>query len=111
MNKPFSTLRKKMSAKAQKSADVRTRQLLDEMLLQKLRQALDISQETLAKKLLTKQTNISQIERRKDMYISTLRSLIEAMGGELDIVARFPQGDVHLPQFSNNKKEKKHFAK
>ena len=49
--------------------------------------------------LCTKQANISRIERRTDMYISTLRSYIEAMGGELDIIARFPHGEIHINQF------------
>jgi hypothetical protein len=39
------------------------------------------------------------MERRTDMYISTLRSYIEAMGGKLDIIARFPDGKVHINQF------------
>ncbi len=39
------------------------------------------------------------MERRTDMYISTLRSYIEAMGGKLDIVARFPEGEIKIIQF------------
>ena len=99
MSKAFSTLRKKMSVKAQKSADMKTKILLKEMPLQELRQALKMSQIKMAKLLHTKQANVSRIERRTDMYISTLRSFIEAMGGELDIVARFPEGEVHINQF------------
>lgn len=38
---------------------------------------------------------------RADMYISILRSYIEAMGGELDIIARFPEGEVHIYQFKD----------
>jgi transcriptional regulator with XRE-family HTH domain len=69
--------------------------------LQELRQAYKMSQEDLAERLSTQQANISRMERRTDMYISTLRSYIEAMGGELDIVARFPEGEVHISQFKN----------
>ena len=68
--------------------------------LQELRQARQMSQERLAQILDTKQANVSRLERRTDMYISTLRSYIEAMGGELDIVARFPDGEIHVNQFS-----------
>jgi len=105
MNTPksFSLLRKKMSPHAQKLASQKTQKLLKEMPLQELRQALHFSQEHIAEVLSTKQTNISQIERRTDMYISTLRSYIEAMGGHLDIIARFPEGNVYITQFSDIK--------
>ncbi len=101
MSKPFKTLRKKMSPSAQKASAEKTKKMLHEMPLQELRQAHQMSQERLAELLHTKQANISRMERRTDMYISTLRSYIEAMGGELNIVARFPEGDVHINQFEN----------
>lgn len=65
-----------------------------------------MSQERLAEILFTKQANVSRIERRTDMYISTLRSYIEAIGGQLDIVARFPDGEVHINQFEDIKDNK-----
>ena len=99
MSKPFNTLRKKMSPLAQKTASAKTERMLKEMPLQELRQAHQMSQERIAEILHTKQANVSRIERRTDMYISTLRSYIEAMGGQLDIVARFPNGKVHINQF------------
>jgi ribosome-binding protein aMBF1 (putative translation factor) len=105
MSKPFSRLRAKMSIDSQKISREKTRSMLAEMPLQELRQAKQMSQERLAQILDTKQANISRIERRTDMYISTLRSYIEAMGGELDIVARFPDGEVHVNQFSEIGKE------
>jgi ribosome-binding protein aMBF1 (putative translation factor) len=101
MNKSFDQLRKKMHVSAQKKARTKTQQrMISEMPLQELRQARQMSQDRLAEILDTKQANISRIERRTDMYISTLRSYIEAMGGELDIIARFPEGEVHVTQFS-----------
>jgi transcriptional regulator with XRE-family HTH domain len=99
MSKPFKTLRKNMPKSAQKVAAKKTRQMLKKMSLQKIRLAQKMSQERLADLLLTKQANVSRIERRTDMYISTLRSYIEAMGGKLDIIARFPDGDVRINQF------------
>src|ERR1700726_3161369 len=101
MSKPFNTLRKKMSNTAQLSAAKKTQQMLKEMPLQELRQAHQMSQERMAEILNTKQANVSRIERRTDMYISTLRSYIEAMGGQLDIIARFPKGEVHINQFED----------
>lgn len=101
MTKSFKTLRHKMSKSAQQAAAKKTQQMLKEMPLQELRQAHQMSQERMATILNTKQANISRIERRTDMYISTLRSYIEAMGGQLDIVARFPDGEVHINQFED----------
>ena len=99
MAKPYSTLRAKMSPEARAKAEEQTRQLLLEMPLQELRQARKMSQEQMAKSLHTKQSNVSRIEKRTDMYISTLRSVIKAMGGDLEIVARFPDGNVRINQF------------
>lgn len=101
MTKPFKTLRKKMSLPARKAAEAKTKEMLKGMPLQELRQAHQMSQERLAELLLTKQANVSRIERRTDMYISTLRSYIEAMGGKLDIIAKFPDGEVYINQFED----------
>jgi hypothetical protein len=46
------------------------------------------------------QPSIAKIEKRTDMYLSTLRSHIEAMGGQLEIVARFPEGSVKINNFA-----------
>ena len=74
--------------------------MLAEMPLHELRQARGLSQQVLARLLKIQQPAIAKLERRTDMYISTLRSHIEAMGGELDIVARFPDGTVRITNFS-----------
>ena len=99
MAKPYGLLRSKMSPEARAIAEEKTRQLLQEMPLQELRQARKMSQEQLAKNLHTRQSNVSRIEKRTDMYISTLREVIKAMGGDLEIVARFPDGSVKISQF------------
>ena len=77
----------------------RTAELLAEMPLQELRTARQKTQQQLAVTLEKNQAEISKIEHRTDMYVSTLASYIEAMGGQLDIVARFPDGDVRITQF------------
>ena len=99
MAKPYSTLRAKLSPEARAKAEEQTQQHLREMPLQELRQARKVSQEQMAKSLHTRQSNISRIEKRADMYISTLRNVIKAMGGDLEIVARFPDGNVRINQF------------
>jgi len=50
------------------------------------------------------QAAVSKLEHQSDMYVSTLRRFIAAMGGELRIVARFPEGDVVINQFEEIRK-------
>ena len=65
--------------------------------LQEFRKSIGITQEEVAGRLKLKQTNISQLESRKDMHISTLRNYVEALGGELEIYIRIPDGStIHL---------------
>ncbi len=99
MAKSFRILDSKMPPKVLAAAKAKAAKLIAEMPLQELRQAKRLSQEYLADSLATKQANVSRLERRADMYISTLRSYIKAMGGELDIIARFPEGSVLINQF------------
>lgn len=99
MARKYSELRAKMPAAARARARVRARTLLEQMPLQELRLARGLSQEALAATLKVRQASISKLERRADMYISTLRSHIRAMGGELEIVARFPDGEVRISNF------------
>lgn len=101
MARPFKELEDKMSTKARTAAESKANEMLAAMPMQELRQARHLSQERMAEILETKQANVSQIERRTDMYISTLRSYIEAMGGQLKIVAHFPDGDVAINQFQH----------
>jgi ribosome-binding protein aMBF1 (putative translation factor) len=99
MAKSYNILRSKMKPENQQRARKQTEELLKEMPMNELRQARQMSQERLAETLGKKQASISKIEHRTDMYISTLRSYIEAMGGQLKIVAHFPDGDIVISQF------------
>jgi predicted XRE-type DNA-binding protein len=106
MSKKFADLRKGMSPEDQAKAKDKTNAQLATMPLHELRQARGLSQKMLAEVLHVQQPSIAKIEKRTDMYISTLRSHIEAMGGELEVVARFPDGVVKISNFSelgNNK--------
>ena len=77
-----------------------------EMRLGEIRKGLKISQEALAEVLEMKQASISKIERQTDTRISTLRKIIEGMGGELDLIARFPEGaEIRINQFDREKSE------
>lgn len=74
--------------------------LAEEASLQEMRKAMKRSQASVARKLKVKQAAVSKIEKRTDMYVSTLRAYVEAMGGSLDIIATFPGGrPVKITQF------------
>ena len=79
----------------------KARTLMAELPLAELRQARQLSQEQLAAELDVRQPAIAKIEKKTDMYISTLRRFIEAMGGQLEIRAHFPDGDVRINQFED----------
>ena len=90
-----------ISARRAELSAIRTARLMQEMPLQALRQARQYSQETLAETLATSQSSISKLERRVDVYVSTLRRYVESMGGELEIVAKFPDGSVRINQLED----------
>src|SRR5215831_18192949 len=70
--------------------EARTKELIaEEMSLQDLRKAIGKTQVALAKRLKVGQDAVSKLETRSDMYISTLRDVVKAMGGELELIARF----------------------
>ena len=73
--------------------------IAEEATLRQLREARERSQVEMAKVLHINQAGVSKLERRTDMYLSTLRGFIEAMGGKLEIIARFPDQAVRITQF------------
>ena len=90
----------KLPRKRQQAIKKRAAELIaEEATLRQLREARERSQVEMAEKLHIKQAAVSKLERRTDMYLSTLRSYIEAMGGKLEIIARFPQRAVRIMQF------------
>ena len=101
MVKKFADLRAQMNPGSQARAEAKAQAMLAEMPLNELRQARGLSQKMLAEVLHVQQPSIAKIEKRTDMYISTLRSHIEAMGGQLEIVARFPDGAVKISNFAD----------
>jgi DNA-binding XRE family transcriptional regulator len=96
--------RKTMSTRARATAEQRGKELVAEYLtLQQLRKARQLTQAQLAQTLGKDQVAISQIEKRADMLLSTLRSYVEAMGGKLNLVIQFKnQNPVHLRGFGED---------
>jgi transcriptional regulator with XRE-family HTH domain len=100
MAKSFDALVKRTTNKRTRvRAARRTRELLDEMLVSELRKRAGKTQSQLAKELRIKQPSLSKLEQQSDMQISTLQKIVQALGGELEVVARFPQGPVKITQF------------
>src|SRR5258705_13998017 len=97
----FEELRRRMSPKARAKAEAMALQLRKEMDLADVRRALQLSQEELAQTLHVGQAAVAKLEKRTDMYVSTLRRVIEAMGGELAIVAQFPNHAVTIKTFGD----------
>jgi len=92
----FDELRAKMSPERRARNAAATKAMLAELRLQELRHTRELTQATLADTLECGQDDISKLERRADILVNTLRRYVEAMGGRLDIVATFPDGDVRI---------------
>ena len=104
MAKNFKELQARMPREARVRSKEAAKKMISEMGLAQLREAMDLTQESLADTLHVRQASISKMERRSDMYISTLSKIIEAMGGELQIIANMPNGRVQIRQFTKIRK-------
>ena len=99
MAKNFKELQAKMSPERRARNEAASAKMIDEMALDELREARDLTQEQLARLLHVNQAAVSKMERRADMYITTLQGVIKAMGGRLEIRAVFPNGVVRIASF------------
>lgn len=107
MAEKFEKLFRKMSPGARKRVKERVDAEYQALALAELREAQDLTQVQLAKKLGIDQGAVSKIERRTDMYLSTLRSVIAAMGGKLELTAHFPSGEAHVVKFRTKERTSK----
>src|SRR5438477_11374537 len=92
MARNFKELQSKMDSASRADNAQRVREELKRMALEELRSAKRLTQSDMAEMLDVPQSSISRIEQRADMYLSTLRNYIHAVGGELRIQAVFPDG-------------------
>ncbi len=82
---------RKLSIAQRKKVEVRAAELIaEEMTLRELRKARQLTQVRLARRLGITQDGVSRLEKRSDLLLSTLRKTVEAMGGNLSLVAQFP---------------------
>ena len=101
MARNFKELREKMEPVRRARVEKRVQEALKAMPLDELRQARELTQTQLAQVLQVSQGAVSKVERRADMYISTLRSYVRAIGGDLQIRAVFPEGEMLIDQFED----------
>jgi len=97
----FGKLTKDFTPERRACVETRKARVRASMPLHELRQARAMTQKAVGEVLKVNQPSVARLERRTDMYVSSLRSYIEAMGGRLNIVAEFPQGSVVITNFSD----------
>ena len=94
---PFDEMcRKAMSPRRMARIDARAERDYRKMVLRDLRKTLGITQKQLAAALGLAQSGLSELEHREDYQLATLRRVVQALGGELDVIARFPDRIVAL---------------
>ena len=98
--KNFNALRADLTPAQQAAVSAKVIALREEMTLAELRQARQLTQATLSDTLHVGQAAVAKMEKRTDMYVGNLRRFVEAMGGQLDVIARFPEGSVRIGNFA-----------
>ncbi|MES2304963.1 MAG: XRE family transcriptional regulator [Gemmatimonadota bacterium] len=91
-----------MSPEARARVAARSRQLDAGVTLGELRELLELTQSAIADRTGATSSSISKLEKRTDTRVATLRRYVEALGGELELVARFPEGSVVIRQFGGH---------
>ncbi len=97
----FQDLTEGFTPERRRKVEAKQAELLAEMPLRELRQAMALTQQDLADRLRVNQPAVAKLEQRTDMHISSLRSYVEAIGGQLRIVASFSTGEVAITNFSS----------
>lgn len=101
MARNFKELEANMRPESLARAKARAKEMMAEMLLAEIRRAVGLTQEQVAASLGIKQPSLSRLESQDDMQISTLRRLVAALGGELEIIAHLPGGAIRITQFQD----------
>ena len=107
MAKSFNELRRKMPPERRRRNAAAADRMLLEMTFQELRQGItSFSQEDIAEMLQVTQGYVSKLERQDDMLLSKLYAYVEALGGQVEIRAKFPNQEVQITQFGEIEKLK-----
>lgn len=94
--KSWVKIREEMPAESRTRMDERLKEALVTMPLDKMRKARSLTQTAVAERLQVDQGSVSKLEGRTDMYLSTLREYVEALGGTLELRADFPDGSINI---------------
>lgn len=101
MARKWKEVRRRLSPELEEETKREVDAIGEALKLNQLREARTLTQTNLASILGINQGSVSKLEKRTDMYVSTLRSFVEAMGGQLQIRAVFPEGEVLIDQFED----------
>jgi len=105
MARNFKELDARMMPERVARAEMQAKEILADMLLSEIRKQMGLTQKELAAALNISQPTLSKMEAQEDIQIGTLRRIIEALGGELELIAHLPGADVRLSQFRRNSQE------
>jgi transcriptional regulator with XRE-family HTH domain len=97
-----------MTRRQRERAQELARRDLSELLLSEIRKLRGMSQKELADRLDIRQPSLSKLEGQDDMQVSTLKKIVEALGGHLRITATFPRGDVGVKLSGKGKSARVH---
>ena len=100
-HRPFRDLTKKFTPARRARVATKAAALREQMTLEELRKSRDLSQEEIAEAMEVGQPAVAKLEKRADMHVSNLRRYIEAMGGTLEITAKFRDVSVVIHQDSD----------
>ncbi len=98
MAKPYRNLRKRIRVSPEARAEIAAHKaaMEDALRLAEIRELRGLTQAQLAEALEVTQRRVSSIEHQTDLYLSTLRDYVEMLGGELEVVAVFPEQRVPI---------------
>ena len=99
MAQKFEKLKEQMNPESLQKANAKTKDIMAEMLLAEIRKEVGFTQEDLAETIGVKQPSLSKLESQDDIQVSTLQRLIKALGGQLELIAHMPGGDIRISQF------------
>ncbi|MFO7739141.1 MAG: helix-turn-helix transcriptional regulator [Desulfatiglandaceae bacterium] len=105
MLRNFKELESQMAPERRARAEMKAKKIMADMFLAEIRKQVGLTQEQLAKALNIRQPTLSKLENQEDMHIGTLSRIIQALGGELELIAHLPGGDVRLSQFRQTAEE------
>jgi DNA-binding XRE family transcriptional regulator len=105
-HRPFTELTKGFTPARKARVAAKAAALSEEMTLEELRKSRDLSQEELAAALAVRQPAVAKLEKRADMHVSNLRRYVEALGGKLELTARFPEASVVISDVGEGTRER-----